>query len=472
MLEGLEITILNKSELENQFTIGAEFYSKIFVKKINNIKKSSYKIYNLKELSNIITDGDHGAPNYQNSGILYLLSESIKEGYIDKNIHRYITKELHNELKRSSLKSGDVVVTKTGIYFGKSAVIPKNFPESNTSAHVGKISVKKDLINPYYLSTFLNSTFGYSQLRRRGIKATRPEIKLIEFDDIKVCIPSKFFQEKIQESIEYGIKLRLQSQQTYTQAENLLLETLGLKNFTPSKEKVNIKNFKDSFLSSGRLDAEYYQPKYEDYISLIKKYKNGYKKLSDICNLKDNNFKPQDKTKYKYIELSNVGKSGDINGCTNACGVELPSRAKRKVSKGDVIVSSIEGSLDSCAIITEDYDDSICSTGFYVVNSEELNSETLLVLFKSGPMQNILKQNCSGTILTAINKNEFLQIPLPVIEENIQQQISKKIEESFKLKKQSEQLLELAKTAVEIAVEDDEEMAMEFIKEEMGTLNK
>jgi type I restriction enzyme S subunit/type I restriction enzyme M protein len=39
------------------------------------------------------------------------------------------------------------------------------------------------------------------------------------------------------------------------------------------------------------------------------------------------------------------------------------------------------------------------------------------------------------------------------------------VEESFKLKKQSEHLLEVAKTAVEIAIEQDEATAIAYIKE-------
>lgn len=57
------------------------------------------------------------------------------------------------------------------------------------------------------------------------------------------------------------------------------------------------------------------------------------------------------------------------------------------------------------ALVSEKYDNAICSIGFYVFKSEKINPETLLVLFKSEILQAILKQNCSGTILTAINKN-------------------------------------------------------------------
>jgi len=75
-------------------------------------------------------------------------------------------------------------------------------------------------------------------------------------------------------------------------------------------------------------------------------------------------------------------------------------------------------------------------------------------------MQEILKQNCSGTILTGMNKDEFLNIIIPIIDQSIQTQIEEKIKESFRLKEESKQLLEVAKRAVEVAIEEGEEVAI------------
>ncbi len=145
-------------------------------------------------------------------------------------------------------------------------------------------------------------------------------------------------------------------------------------------------------------------------------------------------------------------------------GLYLPTRARRKVTTGDVIVSSIEGSLSSIALIESEYNQALCSTGFHVIKSEELNSETLLVLLKSIVGQLQLKKGCSGTILTAISKDEFSKIVLPKIEEEKQTQIQEKITESFTLRKQSKHLLECAKRAVEIAIEQDEETAVDWLE--------
>lgn len=138
----------------------------------------------------------------------------------------------------------------------------------------------------------------------------------------------------------------------------------------------------------------------------------------------------------------------------------MPTRARRIVKKEQVIVSSIEGSLESCAIITDNYDNALCSTGFYVIDSDYYNSETLLVLLKSKIMQMLLKRGCSGTILTNISKDEFLNIPLPKISENAQKQIKTKISKVYSLRLISKQLLSQAKQAVELAIDQDEPSAI------------
>ena len=333
----------------------------------------------------------------------------------------------------------------------------------NSNQDIAKIETKGK-INPYFLYAFLISKYGQNYLRREARGSVQQHVFLSQIEQFEIPLFSKSLVELIQLTIEKSDDILYLAEDLYNQAENFLLETIGLNNFDPSTDPVNVKSFKDSFLATGRLDAEYYQKKYEDFLRLICSYPNGYESLKMSCNQKDYNFTPEDKTEYKYIELADIGKSGEIKDCTIALGVDLPTRARRKINTNDVIVSSIEGSLDSCALVTEEYNNALCSTGFYVINSKKINSETLLVLFKSEPMQSILKQNCSGTILTAINKIEFQNLPVPIIDKKIQLIIKEKVSESFILQKQSEQLLETAKLAVEIAIEQNEEKAIEFIR--------
>ena len=186
--------------------------------------------------------------------------------------------------------------------------------------------------------------------------------------------------------------------------------------------------------------------------------------MENLARVKDTNFNPDAETEYKYIELANIGNSGEITDCMVEQGEDLPTRARRKVAVGDVIVSSIEGSLESIALITKEYDNALCSTGFHVVQSDVLNSKVLLVLLKSSVGQLQLKKGCSGTILTAINKEEFSKIAIPKIKAEKQAEIEQKVIESFNLRKHAKDLLEHAKRAVEIAIEQDEQTAIDWLE--------
>lgn len=262
------------------------------------------------------------------------------------------------------------------------------------------------------------------------------------------------FQNKIADRLQLANEKRIVAHNQYIEAENYLLECLGMTDFAANPDAYNVKTLKESFLETGRFDAEYYLPKYEDYCRLVQSYSNGYEPLNDACDIKDTNYTPEAGVRYKYIELANIGKSGEITECDLQDGENLPTRARRLVHQGDVIISSIEGSLESCALVTEDYEGALCSTGFYVLQSSKLNPETLLTLFKSLPMQQLMKKGCSGTILTAISKPELEKLPVPIIRQEVQDEIARHVQKSFALRKEAMQLLENAKLTVEQAIEN------------------
>jgi len=267
----------------------------------------------------------------------------------------------------------------------------------------------------------------------------------------------------IQETMQKALRTRAMSRDIYQQAQTMLLSEIGLTNWTPKHQMAFIQSYSATKYAE-RIDAEYYQPKYDEIVKAIKGYSGGHDMLGNLVSLKAEDCEINPRQEYKYIELANIADNGEITGCMIEEGQSLPSRARRKVLAGDVIVSSIEGSLQSIALIQEEYNQALCSTGFHVINSEVFNSETLLVLLKSVVGQMQLKKGCNGTILTAINKYELQKIVLPKISEEVQTQIQKKVIESFDLREQSKYLLGCAKQAVEMAIEQDEQAAIKWLE--------
>ena len=354
------------------------------------------------------------------------------------------------------LKKDDVLICRTNgnpKFVGRSAIVPKDYDYAFAS-YLFRIRPNRKYINSATLVAFLNSKYGRLEIEKYSMVGNQANFSPAKFREISIPVFSKDLNDKI-EDITYRAFQKLEmSESLYSEAANNMLECLDLNDFTASSNSCNVKTLKESFIETGRLDAEYYQPKYDDILHHIQAYKYGSKNLAEICDIKEENFTPKDDTTYKYVELANIGKYGNIIGCSQQKGEDLPSRARRIVSKNDVVISSLEGSLDSCALVEEDYDGALCSTGFYVLKSSVLNSETLLVLFKSPLVKELMRKGCSGTILTAIGRQELERIPIPLIRQEIQDEIAQHVQSSISLRKESQQLLEYAKLTVEGAIQN------------------
>lgn len=468
MLKGLECKEVKFSDLfidNEKFRIDDEFFMKKYICAYQQIKSNPHFI--LENEISVLTDF-HANGSYETIAENFSLLDSVDYAYMVRTTDletnnftqdvKYISEQSYNFLSKSKVFGGELLINKIGTP-GKCYLMPNLNKPVSLGMNLFLLRLKENsLLNEKFLYVFFNTEIGKNIINRK-VNGTVP----LTID--KMAIKSLFIPKlgdnimgEVANLVDLKFDLDNQSKQKYAEAETLLLENLGLQNFQTTNQSVNIKSLKESFLQTGRLDAEYYQPIYELLENHIFSHSNGFAKLGDVCRLNDENYTPKDNQEYDYIELSNIGKSGEITGSTRALGKDLPSRARRKVQANQVMISSIEGSLQSCAIVPAHYDNALCSTGFYVLSSDVINAETLLVLFKSDLMQQILKKNCSGTILTAINKEELLNIPLPIIDEKIQTQIAEFVHQSNHLREQATQLLAQAKHTVESEIENNSQL--------------
>lgn len=358
---------------------------------------------------------------------------------------------------------GDIIIAKGGNTLAKVGLITDEYSVYATCRDVIILRTGNMTdLNKFYLWAYLHGTFGQKLMWRSASQTGQPHLTLKAIDGIHVPEYSTTLQEAIEQLYIQSVCLKQKSLKEYNDANDVLKKVLSM----PKRDTqtVSVKKLSDSFKRAGRLDAEYYQPKYEQYVNSL----NTSDTVFSLCKVHDENFEPIERDSYPYIELANVGAKGEIVNVETILWNELPTRARRKVKVGQVIVPSIEGSLQNCALISSEYDGALCSTGFYVVSSDSINPETLLVLFKSEPIQALMKQRCSGTILMGITKDEFLSMPFPKIDDKTQKIIAKKVQKSFFFRRQSEQHLDYAKRAVELAIEQGEGAAMAWLKEKGG----
>lgn len=384
----------------------------------------------------------------------------------DESEWEFISEEEFYLQKGQFLADGDILMTLTGDPpdIGKVSYI-HNPINATWNQRVAKIRLSEDqeyFISSNVLYAILSTELIRKQLERYAKGIRQRNLGNESLERLLIPILSNSLQLKIHDCIQ-NVYLQIERSKTlYSEAECFLLDYIGI-SANIYNTLYYVKTFRQSYIETGRLDAEYYQPKYEQIVQHIAKYPQGCDTIGNLFFIKDRNYIPIPDKTYQYIELSNIGPDGSITGHTEALGDNLPSRARRIVHSGDIIVSSLEGSLQSCALISDEYNNVICSTGFYVLSPKIINAETALVLFKSQLIQSLMARACSGSIMAAMSTSEFANIKLPKIDAQTQIQIKKIIQESTALKKESVRLLDLAKTAVEVAIEQGEDKALELL---------
>jgi hypothetical protein len=106
-----------------------------------------------------------------------------------------------------------------------------------------------------------------------------------DLKEIQVFIPSNKLQSLIESIIKKSFDGTSKSKTFYNQAQALLLFELGLSSWQPKHQLSFIKNYSDTNKAE-RIDAEYFQPKYDEIVKAIKSYSGGWNTLGNITSIK------------------------------------------------------------------------------------------------------------------------------------------------------------------------------------------
>ncbi|MDB2060225.1 hypothetical protein [Clostridium perfringens] len=160
-----------------------------------------------------IGDGDHGSIKpemYQHEGIPYIRVQNLSWGNdLDFNGMVYISEKVNNDNKKSILKPKDILIAKTGATVGKTAIIPENMPQANTTSSVGKVTVDHNNINYKYVAYYFQSISFITQIKLTAYqKSAQPGFNIDDLIEYKVSLPkdiriqnkiAKFLDEKTAE---------------------------------------------------------------------------------------------------------------------------------------------------------------------------------------------------------------------------------------------------------------------------------
>lgn len=465
----MNVSILKSGAIQasNDSRLDPEFYQPNHLdteKRLINI--GAQRLGSLAELY----DGPFGsvlhADKYVNSGVPVLHMQNVsKDGFLTLDEPEFISREDADALPKHMAYPGDVIVTKIG-FLGYSTVLPNDYPRYFFRRETTRLKLRDNrTLNSYYLATFFNSSIGREQTYRFSSGATRDRILLINQRKMLIPVLSMDFQKQIEILCRTAFSLIGKSKQIYQVAEENLLSELGLQGWEPISTLTYVRNYSQAALSR-RIDAEHFHPKYDELRECICNYQNGYLGITDIAINSAETAEPRAHAEddYRYIELADINHAiGTIESANVIKGKDAPSRARMLLHAGDVIASTVEGSLDKVALVSEEYHGTIGSTGFFVLRPRTVQDGYLLALVKSIIVREQMRCEASGTILAAVPSKSLRNIIVPNIPPQKRDEIAQLVEQSHSARREAKALLEKAKRAVEIAIEENEERALEFI---------
>ena len=315
--------------------------------------------------------------------------------------------------------------------------------------------IKDNRILTEYLFAYLNRDIIKKQAENNMIGTSgRQRVPISFYENLQIPIVDIIFQKKLKKKYDDAHSRREQSQILYRQAEELLLETIGLKDFTPSQEKVSIKTFKESFWKTGRLDAEYYQLKYEKIENKIKQYKTGFSYIGEHFEQNKQIIDCSEK-QYNYIEIGDINVGDGSHSFNMVDAAELPANAKIKSNRGDLLISKVRPNRGAVSIIDENIHNLVVSGAFTVLKeNSNYKKEVLFILLRTIHYKEWLLKYNVGTSYPVIKDEDVLTLPIPLIDERVQLEIADLIEKSFSFRRKSEKLLREAKEMVEKEITD------------------
>lgn len=116
---------------------------------------------------------------------------------------------------------------------------------------------------------------------------------------------------------------------------------------------------------------------------------------------------------FRYVDIGSVTAGSGVTGYAEMAFRDAPSRARKRVRRGDTIVSTVRTYLKAIARI-EDDEDVIVSTGFAVLDPCEFDSLYLTFLISSDLVCEEIERRSWGIAYPAISETSMSSIVVPI----------------------------------------------------------
>lgn len=323
---------------------------------------SLWREYSFSEIAKkdkfAIVDGPFGtqlhSDEYTETGVPLVRIENLSfSGKFSPENLVFISEKKANQLNRSRVVPGDLIIAKTGATIGKSGVFPKTFIDGIIASSCLKVSCDPNIVDPKLILYMIVWENGQKKILEGAGGSTRTSINIGPFSDIRLFLPeSKSEQHKIAEiltTVDDAIEQTEALIRKYQRIKQGLMQDLLTRGVDENGELRCEKNnhFKDSEI--GHIPYEWEVTNFEHLVN----------------NITARWIPRNTGVSFPCLNLENIeSETGHVNGFSDA--IENAS-TKTVFLKGDILFGKLRPYLKKYWIADVD---GVCTTEILVFRAQ------------------------------------------------------------------------------------------------------
>jgi restriction endonuclease S subunit len=465
LLEGLEISELKLSEILLQgesVRLDPEYFNRDALKalmliqgdsRLGDFVQNGYRV--VYESTNIIERiiGEHENLPY------FLQAEDIATPFINKESMACVAQSDWERYPKGRIQPGELLIEVKG-KAEKIALVPDDFPTKTLVTGTCFKLTTKNPTDKYMLAAYL--TCRYGQVLKDRLKTNLLVSYLAKDDLYSLPVPelSLPLKEKIRDLFISCFEYSEKSDSLLKQSDNILSAALGLSGWTPP-EPLTYTRRASAVFDAERLDSDFFTPRTDE---LFKRFGKGAATIGEIAPARREKFIPADNGTFNYIEISDICNNG-TTGSTTISMQDAPSRATWHVHTGDILTSTVRPIRRLSCIINKEQNGFIASSGFVVLKPEKVPPEVLLTYLRLPLFCELMDLHTSASLYPAISDSDLLSLPFPKISLKAIADITQCVRNAHSARETATTLLDTARRAVEIAIEDSESAALAWLEQ-------
>ena len=453
-----QISIIKKSDILKARRFDAEYFKPEYLKKIDKLKKNNFY------LKDFLIKGNYGilpkSEDYNKGETFLIRGKNLRQISIEKSILIKVPSIYYN--KKYDVQKNDILILVKGatIAFTDGVIlVEENLNNYIFNGSVFRIRLNKK-INPYFLYCFMSIRYFTFQKER---EVANNGIEYNKLDTIKNYVIPNFnddFQLQIEKIVKESHQKQTESKRLYKQAEQILLKELNLIDFE-IKHHLTFTTTKKEIDEAKRFDSEYFQPKYEEIIKHIENYEGGFDVVKNIFNFKKG-IEPGSEFYTKkgkdFVRVSDFSMF-EIEDTAKKISAELFKKIKSdfQPKKGEILFTK-DGTIGIASVLNKNLDGVLSSAFLRLTLRKDylkFEKEYLALILNSVFCKIQVEKLSGGALIAHLKPSDFQKFKIPLIKTKIQKKIAEKITQSHLLRKESKELLELAKNKVEQAIEQE-----------------